>query len=541
MVLGFVALAAPAMAGAQVAAPFDLGGPTLRVSVTHDGRTLPIAEVPNLAAGDQLTIRADLSADQSAPYLLVAAFLRGATNPPPKTWFFQSKTWTPEGRAGLTITVPQGARQALIFLAPKTGGDFNTLVGAVRGRPGAFVRASQDLYQTALDRTRLDAFLSAVNAGGQHDPARLATISPLLARSLAIKLNGDCLDKIPDLQAACLSSNRDALVLNDGHSASVAQTLTSGASSELIQQLSVTPRVGGGEYGIYVDTVLDIVRVLDSLHTAQYQYIPAVGDAAGDTFRLSLNTAPSFHAPLSVLVTALPPVAGPQPPTLRLVDPAVSYCANQPDLVIAVEGAPLTFSTPYAHDLALRLKSADGATADLPLKADATRGGLVVDASGLHATHLGGALEATVTGEWGFTRFEGPRFKAQAARPERWGLAADQEHAAVVGRDAVVRLQAAADGCVSGVAFQDHGGDPRPVEWKRLAPGALEVTLPLQGRQPGPAAVLVRQFGLDTLGDAWEGELFPYGSLSEVHEYQDLLDYQARKGEWKRQQRESKT
>ncbi|MGA0601126.1 hypothetical protein ACO2Q3_10535 [Caulobacter sp. KR2-114] len=489
--------AAPALAHAQAAAPFDLAGPTLHVSVTHDGRTLPIAEVPNLAAGDQLSIRADLSADQSAPYLLVAAFLRGATNPPPKKWFFQVKTWTPEGRAGLAITVPPGARQALVFLAPRTGGDFDTLVGAVRGRPGAFVRASQDLYQTALDRTRLDAFLTAVGANGQHDPTRLATISPLLARSLAIKLNADCLDKIPDLQAACLSSNRDALVLNDGHSASVAQSLTSGASSELIQQLGATPRVGGGEYGIYVDTVMDIVRVLDSLHTAQYQYIPAVGDAAGDTLKLALNTAPSFHAPLSVLVTALPPVATPQLPTLRLVDPAQSWCANQPDLVLPVEGAPLTFSTPYAHDLALRLKTADGQSVDLPARADPSRGGLVVDARPLGAAKLRGGLDAVIAGQWGFTSFEGPRFRVQSAQAEHWGLASDQEGAITVGHDATVRLQAAANACVSGVTFQDHGGDPRPVEWKRLQPGELQVTLPLQGRQPGPAAILVRQWGLD--------------------------------------------
>jgi hypothetical protein len=55
--LGLAALAAPVVSRAQTPAPFDLGGPTLHVSVTHDGRTLPIAEVPNLAAGDQLTIR----------------------------------------------------------------------------------------------------------------------------------------------------------------------------------------------------------------------------------------------------------------------------------------------------------------------------------------------------------------------------------------------------------------------------------------------------------------------------------------------------
>jgi hypothetical protein len=57
-------------------------GPKLTVTVTHAGATLPIAEAPNLSAGDQLWIKADLPPGQSVHYLLVTAFLRGATNPP---------------------------------------------------------------------------------------------------------------------------------------------------------------------------------------------------------------------------------------------------------------------------------------------------------------------------------------------------------------------------------------------------------------------------------------------------------------------------
>ena len=64
-------------------APFDLVGPKLNVTVTHAGATLPIAEVPNLAAGDQIWIKAELPPGQSVHSLMVAAFLRGATNPSP--------------------------------------------------------------------------------------------------------------------------------------------------------------------------------------------------------------------------------------------------------------------------------------------------------------------------------------------------------------------------------------------------------------------------------------------------------------------------
>src|SRR6202020_2326991 len=65
-------------------------------------------------------------------------------------------------REGVTVTVPQGRQQVIVFLAPHTGGDLRTLIGAVRGRPGAFVRTSQDLNQAALDRSRLERFLAAV-------------------------------------------------------------------------------------------------------------------------------------------------------------------------------------------------------------------------------------------------------------------------------------------------------------------------------------------------------------------------------------------
>src|SRR6204780_594280 len=165
-------------------APFDLAGPPLDVTITRGQNTLPASEVPNLLAGDLLWIKADLPATQSAHYLMVAAFLSGSTNPPPESWFFPCKTWTGKcAEDGLTVTVPEGAQQVLVFLAPQTGGDFKTLVNTVQGRPGAFVRTSQDLNQAALDRSRLERYLAAVHALSDADPAKLAESAPLLARS----------------------------------------------------------------------------------------------------------------------------------------------------------------------------------------------------------------------------------------------------------------------------------------------------------------------------------------------------------------------
>ena len=61
----------------------------------------------------------------------------------------------------------------LVFLAPESGGDLRTLINAVQGRPGAFVRTSQDLNQAALDSSRLDSYLRAVHALDETAPQKL--------------------------------------------------------------------------------------------------------------------------------------------------------------------------------------------------------------------------------------------------------------------------------------------------------------------------------------------------------------------------------
>ena len=118
-------------------ARFDLAGPKVDVRVHRGNVTLPIAEVPNLMVGDKIWVKADLPSTQSNHLLLIVAFLRGTTNEPPDEWFHEIDTWDKKKTLeGTTITVPQGAEQALIFIAPETGGDFKTLRSAVKGRPG---------------------------------------------------------------------------------------------------------------------------------------------------------------------------------------------------------------------------------------------------------------------------------------------------------------------------------------------------------------------------------------------------------------------
>src|SRR6201996_9281256 len=100
-------------------ARFDLAGPKVDVHVTRSGKTLPIAQVPNLLPGDKIWLHPDLPPTQSVHYLLVAAFLRGTTNPPPEDWFFRIETWNKKiMEEGATITVPKDAQQVILFLAP---------------------------------------------------------------------------------------------------------------------------------------------------------------------------------------------------------------------------------------------------------------------------------------------------------------------------------------------------------------------------------------------------------------------------------------
>jgi hypothetical protein len=500
MILRYVcslSLALLAAAAHALPSPFDLAGPVLQVKVTRGTTTLPASEVPNLAAGDRIWLKADLPPTQSAHYLLVAAFLRGSTNPPPESWFFPCKTWTGKcATDGLTITVPQDAQQVLVFLAPQTGGDFKTLVSAVRGRPGAFVRTSQDLTQAALDRSRLERYLSLIRMMNDSDPAKLAQVAPLLARSLAIKVEEKCLDRLPELQAPCLMLGQESLILNDGHSTSIVEALTSGPGSDLAMEASYTPQLSYGYYSPYIASVLDIARIFESFGTAQYQYIPALASQRGDRLALTLNTAPSFHNPLSVLVAALPAVETAQLPPLHAVDPKEIYCARKTALVLPVEGAPLVFSTGFAHDVTLSLSGTDGKVLDLPATADPSQGGYVVDTSGLGSTILGDSVVASLRGYWGFDAYQGPRFRLMNAHARTWELASGDEAALIVGRQDTVHLRADSVSCIDAIMLKDPAGKELKADWKSVKPNEVEIKLPLQESKPGALTLLVTQYGL---------------------------------------------
>jgi hypothetical protein len=463
-------LASPAQ---SQTAPFDLAGPTLRVAVTRGVETLPIARVPQLAVGDRIDLKADFPESQAARFILVAAFLRGATNPPRDGWFHQAETWTKKGRKGLSLVVPEGAQQVLIFLAPATGGDFGTLRNAVQGRPGAFVRAAQDLAQASLDRRRLAAYLDAVRKPVAGDPERLERITPLLARSLQIKVNTDCLSRTPDLQAACLMQNQDALVLNDGHSNVITDALA-GPGVDLALQISATPQGGLGQYSPYIAAARDVIGIFSSLHTAKYQYIPALAQLDGDAMNLVLNSAPSFHNPKSVMVAALPIVAPVRVPPLQPVETELTICKASDKALLPMVGAPLIYATDYAYDLSLRVSLGGGQTVDLPAEPDAERGGLVVTLAGKLPEGAAASYDGRLSGNWGFLPFEGPQVAVRIADFGKWQVASASTRAG--GRQ--ITLEGGASACVSQVAARLPGREARAMAFESTSPQTLTVELP---------------------------------------------------------------
>jgi hypothetical protein len=469
-------LASPALAADP--APFDLAGPNLSVTVTHQGTTLPVAAVPQLAVGDKLHVELLRPKGDTAHYVLVAAFLRDPTNPPPAGWFTRSETWKDAKHGGgpLDLTIPPDAQHLALLLAPATGGDFTTLRKAVESRPGAFIRAAQDLEQASLDRGRFEAYLTAIRAISAHSPETLAHDAPIIAGSLHIKINEDCLQRQSEYQAACLLDSKQAVVLSGDGSAN--GSALNGAATDLALSLSATTQGGAGYYSPYISAIAEIVGIFGAMHSAKYQYIPALALAHEDRLSLVLNTPPSFADPKSVLMAALPEIKplAPLVPHRQPAAPAPCLDAGQAALPLVI--SPLYYSTGFAHDLHVHLAG----HGDLPLVADPMRGGLVIAPGTPLPAGLSGPVPATLQGQWGFESFSGPDLTLQAPGDWHWARKGDD--------DSPLLLTGAASACVASVTVASHG-TPQPAAWKAQGPDAIAVPLPVKEERHEQVTVTV--------------------------------------------------
>ena len=470
----------------------------MEMKVSRNGKSLPISEVANFQPGDRIWIHPDFPESQSVHYLLIVAFLRGSTNPPPEKWFTQAETWNKKVKQeGILVTVPQDAQQALVFLAPETNGGFATLSRAVRAVPGVFVRASQDLNQAGLYRSRLEKYLNVIKETSDSDPKELHTRSEKMAKTLGIRLDPGCFDRPIEQQASCLTQNTDRLVLDDGHSQSVVSALTTGPSSDLIGAISTTPMAGGGFYSAYIGAVVDLARLLGNIHTAEFQYIPALALPKGEQLNLHLNNPPSFRNPKSVIVVGLPAVESAQLPPLRNPGVEQVFCLQNPSLVLPVEGAPLVFSTDLGHDFVLTLPTKKGGVLEASVKPDAALGGFVVDARKLDAAQLDAQVVGTLRGNWGFDSFAGPSFHLRNAQPDGWSVAAADQGSLIIGREDTLHLQSLCAVCAEKVSLTAAGGKETKVTWKVSGSNDIEVHVPMKDAATGPVTISVKQFGIE--------------------------------------------
>jgi len=507
-------------------ARFDLEGPKIDIRVTRGSATLPIAEVPNLLPGDKIWVKADLPASQSNHLLLIVAFLRGTTNEPPDSWFTKIETWDKKTVEGTTITVPAEAQQAILFVAPETGGDFNTLRSAVKGRPGLFIRADVDLNEASFEQQRIERYLAAMKTVPQNDEKAIHERSAKLASTLNLKPNADCFKKPVEQQVNCLTQSSAPVLLDDGHGQSIAESVSTGPSSDFINAASYTQPVGAGLYSAYVGAVVDLVHLVSLMRTAVYQYIPAISFPQDSTLNLKLNAPPSFNKPKSVIVIGLPAIQKAMPPPLHPHDPNQVACLLQPKMTLLLEGAPLVYSTGFAHDLTLHLNRT-GAVSELPLAPEAYEGGLAVtnehEREVLHVggnpqptnadVKIGAASDLTITGTirgyWGFDAFEGPTLTLQQVNGKDWKIVGDTPLFA--GQDNHLTLKGNGTACVQHIALTNKENkdvdvtfkpDPGPNPGKN--PGSeqskeikdtLALDISLKKVQPGGYSLAIQQYG----------------------------------------------
>ena len=506
-------------------ARFDLVGPRVEVRVTRGGMTLPIAEVPDLRPGDRLWVKADLPRTQSNHLLLVIAFLRGTTNEPPGKWFTAIDTWDRKAVVeGTTVVVPQGAEQALLFIAPKTGGDFKTLRSAVRGNPGTFIRADADLNEASFEEQRIQRYLSAMQSVTDADAKTIQKRSARLAATLDLRPDAGCFQQPVEDQVACLTQSSAPVILNDGHGQGIAEVLSGGPSSNFINSASTTQAAGDGYYSAYVGTVVDLIALIGSLHTAQYQYIPGLSFPQGDTLNLKLNSPPSFHNPMSVIVVGLPAIQSAKFPPLRPPNPDEVVCLLRPRFVLPLQGAPLVFSTSFAHDMVLHLNRSAGVT-DIPIEPDAAAGGLVAARQeqrrpllppppvtlGSDADVNGGAagsalasasaltVTGTVRGYWGFQPFQGPTLTLQQTAGKGWKILGDAQ--LLAGAENHLELHGEGANCIQAINLTGGGGEAAKVSFAseprpdQNAADKLALTVSLKNVPPGGYSLAIRQYG----------------------------------------------
>ena len=187
--------------------------------------------------------------------------------------------------------------------------------------------------------------------------------------------------------------------------------------------------------------------------------------------------------------------------------------------MLPVDGAPLVFSTAFAHDLVLHLDG-PGAGTDIPVTPDAFRGGLVLaklparkplpldaDASASPATAnpaeavttaarpaTANTMTGTISGFWGFDPFKGPTLDLQDTPGKEWKLA--DGDVLIAGRENHLTLSSTGTACIEKISLDTATGKQVETQWKSAqGPAAVEISASLKSFDPGTFHLTIRQFG----------------------------------------------
>ena len=312
----------------------------------------------------------------------------------------------------------------------------------------------------------------------------------------------------------CLTQSSAPVLLDDGHGQSIAEAVSTGPSSDFINAASYTQPAGAGLYSAYVGAVVDLVHLVSMMRTAVYQYIPAISFPQDSTLNLKLNTPPSFNKPKSVIVIGLPAIQKAMRPPLRPHDPNQVACLLQPKMTLLLEGAPLVFSTNFAHDLILHLNRT-GALVELPLTPEAFEGGLTVtNEKPRELLHIAGnpqparadvkigtgsdlTITGTVHGYWGFDAFEGLTLTLQQVDCKEWKIVSDTPLFA--GQDNHLTLKGSGAACVQHIALTNKENKDVDVTFKpdpgKDVKDTLDLDISLKKVQPGGYSLAIQQYG----------------------------------------------
>jgi hypothetical protein len=171
-------------------------------------------------------------------------------------------------------------------------------------------------------------------------------------------------------------------------------------------------------------------------------------------------------------------------------------------VALPVEGAPLVFSTAFAHDLVLHLNG-PGPETDIPLTPDAFQGGLVAPTANpatppplpdTAPSHPSNTITGTITGYWGFDAFKGPTLFLQNTPGKDWKL--DSADVLIAGRENHLTLSSTGTACIDKITLDAATGKTAQTQWKPAPePQTVEVTVSLKSDDPGALHLAVQQFG----------------------------------------------